>query len=72
MVKEICQEKDFSTARACKIINIERSSFYYQSDRDYSQIEERLLCYTENLPARAALSITKGYEGMVICGIINE
>ena len=59
MVKQIRLEKGVSTARACKIINIERSSFYYQSVRDDSQIEERLRYYAYKLPARGCPEYTK-------------
>jgi len=51
-VEEIKEEEKISIARACKIIELERSMFYYQSAKDDSEVEAKLLWYAENLPRR--------------------
>jgi putative transposase len=51
-VKEICKEKKVSVARACKIITIDRSMYYYESVKDDTEVEEKLRWYAEKYPAR--------------------
>lgn len=41
-----------SVARACKIISLDRSMYYYKSFKDDSEVEEKLRMYGEKLPAR--------------------
>ena len=41
-----------SVARACKIISLDRSMYYYQQVKDDSEVEEKLRMYGEKLPAR--------------------
>lgn len=58
MVSEIKKKSDISTARACRIIGLERSGFYYQSIKDDSEVEERLRYYAEKLPSRGCPEYT--------------
>jgi putative transposase len=41
-----------SIARACKIIELDRSMFYYQSRRDDTEVENKLREYASKLPTR--------------------
>ena len=41
-----------SVARACKIISLDRSVYYYEKVKDDSEIEEKLRMYGEKYPAR--------------------
>ncbi len=41
-----------SVARACKIISLDRSMYYYEQVKDDSEVEEKLRMYGEKLPAR--------------------
>lgn len=41
-----------SIARACKIMDLDRSLFYYVSVKDDSEVEEKLRWYAKNLPRR--------------------
>jgi len=58
-VLEIQKEASISTARACKIINIDRSSFYYRATKDDREVEERLRYYADRLPSRGCPEYTK-------------
>jgi putative transposase len=52
MAEEIHQEKEISVARACKIIDLDRSMYYYASVKDDSAVESKLKWYAEKLPSR--------------------
>ena len=52
IAKEIHVEEKVSIARACRIINLDRSMYYYESVKDDSEVEEKLRYYGEKLPAR--------------------
>ena len=49
---EIKEEEGISIARACKIILLVRSMYYYESVKDDSEVEAKLKWYGEKLPAR--------------------
>lgn len=49
---DIAQQEGVSIAKACKIIDLSRSMFYYESVRDDSEVETKLLWYAERLPRR--------------------
>jgi putative transposase len=51
-VKEIKEEEGISIARACKLIMLVRSMYYYESVKDDSEVEAKLNWYGEKLPAR--------------------
>jgi putative transposase len=51
-VKEIKAEETVSIARACKIMELDRSMFYYNSVKDDSEVEAKLRWYAEKLPRR--------------------
>jgi len=51
-VKEIKREEGVSIVRACKILSLDRSSYYYDSVKDDSAVEAKLRWYAEKLPAR--------------------
>lgn len=46
------EEKKISVVRACRIISLERSMYYYRSVKDDSEVEEKLRWYAEQLPTR--------------------
>ncbi len=48
-----------STARACKIISLERSGYYYVSKREDQEVEEKLRWYAEHYPTRGCPFYTK-------------
>lgn len=48
MAVEIVQEEKVSIVRACRIIQLDRSLFYYQSSKDDSEVEAKLTSYLEN------------------------
>ena len=56
---EIQKEASISAVRACKIINIDRSNFYYCSSKDDRAVEERLRYYADKLPARGCPEYSK-------------
>jgi len=45
-------EENISIVRACKIIELDRSMFYYESVRDDTEVEEKLRWYGEAFPSR--------------------
>ena len=49
---DITSEERISVARACKIIELDRSMYYYESIKDDSDVEAKLRWYGENLPSR--------------------
>lgn len=51
-MEEISEAEKVSIARACKIIDLDRSMFYYVSVKDDSQVISKLQWYAENLPRR--------------------
>jgi putative transposase len=58
-VEGIRCEEQISIARACKIIDLERSGYYYQSVRDDSAVEDKLREYAIKLPTRGCPEYTK-------------
>lgn len=48
MAKELKEEEKLSTARACKIVGLDRSMFYYEKRKDDSQVEEKLLAFAQS------------------------
>lgn len=56
---ELKSQKQISTARACRIVNLERTGYYYQSTRNDSEIEAKLMEYAEKLPSRGCREYTK-------------
>ncbi|MFA7686546.1 MAG: IS3 family transposase, partial [Moheibacter sp.] len=59
LAEELKDDKQISTARACRIIGLERSGYYYQSIKDDTPVERRLLYYAEKLPTRGCPEYTK-------------
>src|SRR5690606_13362592 len=59
LAEDLKIEKQISTARACRIIGLERSGYYYQSIKDDTEVEGRLLYYAEKLPSRGCPEYTK-------------
>ena len=51
-MKEIQTEEQISIARACKVVDLDRSMYYYDSVKDDSEVEAKLRYYAEKLPAR--------------------
>lgn len=51
-MQEIREEEQVSVVRACKIIQIDRSLFYYDSVKDDSEVESKLRWYAEHFPTR--------------------
>jgi putative transposase len=51
-VKEIKQENKVSVARACRVVELDRTMYYYQSIKDDSEVEDKLRWYAQNLPTR--------------------
>ncbi|MEW6713311.1 MAG: IS3 family transposase, partial [Candidatus Riflebacteria bacterium] len=49
---EILAEESVSIVRACKLVELDRSMFYYQTIKDDSIVEDKLRQYAEKLPAR--------------------
>lgn len=49
---EIKKDKQISVVRACKIIKLERSMYYYSSVKDDSEVEEKLRWYAEKYSTR--------------------
>jgi putative transposase len=45
---EIVQQDQVSIARACRIVQLDRSLFYYQSVKNDSEVEAKLTSYLEN------------------------
>ena len=52
MAEEIQSEEHVSVARACKIIELDRSMYYYSSVKDDSEVEAKLRWYAEKYPSR--------------------
>jgi putative transposase len=51
-VKEIKEEKELTVARACRVMELERSMYYYQSVKEDMEVEDKLREYAERLPTR--------------------
>jgi len=51
-VEDTVREEKVSIARACKILDFDRSMFYYEPRKDDSQVENKLREYSVNLPNR--------------------
>lgn len=49
---EIRVEQKVSVVRACRIIELDRSMYYYESQKDDSEVESKLRWYAEHLPHR--------------------
>ena len=49
---EIMKDSTISTVRACKIVDLDRSMFYYHTRRDDSAVEEQLRYWVIKLPTR--------------------
>ncbi|MGD9976541.1 MAG: hypothetical protein AB7S54_01230 [Bacteroidales bacterium] len=49
---EIKEEQKISTARACRIVSLDRSMFYYAPIRDDAEVEARPRYYSVKLPSR--------------------
>jgi putative transposase len=49
---EILKERTVSIGRACRILDLPRSMFYYQSSRDDSELEEKLRSLAERYPTK--------------------
>ena len=49
---EIMKDSTISAVRACKIVGLGRSMFYYQTKRDDSAVEEQLRYWAAKLPTR--------------------
>lgn len=52
-------EEGISIARACRIMELDRSVYYYSSVRDDRAVEEKLLEYGEKLPTRGCPEYVK-------------
>src|SRR3546814_12665937 len=63
MMKE---EHEISTARACRVVGLERSGYYYESIRNDTEVEEELRYYATKHPTRGCPEYTKRIrrEGM--------
>ncbi|HEY9559182.1 MAG TPA: DDE-type integrase/transposase/recombinase [Anseongella sp.] len=63
MMKE---EHEISTARACRVVGLERSGYYYESIRNDTEVEEKLRYYATKHPTRGCPEYTKRIrrEGM--------
>ena len=48
MTAEVVQEESVSIVRACRILQLDRSLFYYQPVKDDSEVETKLSGYLEN------------------------
>ena len=59
MAAEIKEENRISTARACRIVSLDRSMFYYESIKDDTEVEDRLRYYAKKLPSRGCPEYTK-------------
>lgn len=46
------REENISVARACQLMTLDRSMYYYQSVKDDSEVEEKLRWYGEKFPTR--------------------
>jgi len=66
-VKEITEEEGISIARACKLIMLVRSMYYYESVKDDSEVEAKLNWYAEKLPARGFPEYFKRIRGEGLC-----
>lgn len=64
---EIKEEEGISVARACKIVMLVRSMFYYESVKDDSEVEAKLKWYAEKLPARGFPEYFKRIRAEGLC-----
>ncbi len=62
-MKEIKEEEGISVARACKLIMLVRSRYYYESVKDDSEVEAKLNWYGEKLPPRGFPEYFKRIRG---------
>jgi len=51
-VQEVVEQEKQSIARVCRVIELDRSMFYYESKKDDSAVEQKLQEYVVNLPNR--------------------
>lgn len=58
-MKSIREKTQISIARACSIIGLDRSGYYYAPVRDDSAVEEKLRQYAARLPTRGCPEYTK-------------
>ena len=58
-------EAKISIVRACRVVSLDRSMYYYESVKDDKEVEEKLRYYGEKLPARGFQSILNEYAGKV-------
>jgi putative transposase len=52
LAEEVIKEESVSVGRACRIIGLPRSMFYYKSIKDDSEVEKKLLGFAENKSTR--------------------
>ena len=52
MAQELCQLSHVSIKRACRVVDLPRSMYYYKPTRDYSQLIDKLNELAELLPHR--------------------
>jgi putative transposase len=52
LAEETAKEKEISISRACKIVDLPRSMFYYKSVKDDSEVEKKLLALAEKFPTK--------------------
>src|SRR5690606_14591221 len=58
MVVMIKEEHEISTARACRVIGLERSGYYYEPVSDDTEVEDKLRYYATKLPTRGCPEYT--------------
>ena len=51
-MQEVVEQEKQSIARVCRVIELDRSMFYYESKKDDSAVEQKLQEYVVNLPNR--------------------
>lgn len=59
LVVMIKEEHEISTARACRVIGLERSGYYYEPVSDDTEVEDKLRYYATKLPTRGCPEYTK-------------
>jgi len=66
-VTEIKEEEGISVARACKIVILVRSMYYYDSVKNDSEVESKLKWYAEKLPSRGFPEYFKRIRAEGLC-----